>query len=156
MGDSYTISSISQPTSDQDRLIKRDASGKFLPSSIANPTGKGGLGDNPQNINEGGRPKNQQRFGYWLQFFKNMTNEEFINYAKVRGQSQMFVAELIAYERVLNARNNLKEYKDLADRTEGRAVQSIDLTSKGEKITAVQVEIIKRNNEIKIESDDSI
>lgn len=102
--------------------------GTFKRNHIPNPTGKGGLKDNPQNINYGGRPKNSQRFSYWLQFFKDMTNKEFMEYTKNRKQDDMYVAEIIAYERVRNARRDLNEYKDLADRTEGKALQNTNIT----------------------------
>ena len=91
-----------------------------------NPSGKGGFGDNPQNRNPGGRPKNEQRFGYWLQFFKNLTSKEFKEYTTNRSPDDMYVAELIAFERVTNARKDLAEYKEVADRTEGRAKQVIE------------------------------
>lgn len=96
-----------------------------------NPTGKGGFGDNPQNRNAGGRPKNEQRFGYWMQLFKNLTNEEFVNYTKTRSENDMFVAEIIAYERVKKSRYDLKEFNEVADRTEGKAIQRQELTGKG-------------------------
>ena len=95
-----------------------------------NPAGKGGFKDNPENINRDGRPKNDQRFGYWLPFFKSLTSKEFVEYGKEKKQDDMFVAELIAYERVKNSRKDLGEYKDLADRTEGKAPQSLELTGK--------------------------
>lgn len=156
MGDSYTIGSKLNTKPTLDQAGDRDSFGRFLPGKSGNPSGKGGLADNPENINFGGRPKNEQRFGYWLQFFKDMTNAEFIKYPKTRNEDDMYVAEVIAYERVLNSRKNLKEYKDLADRTEGRAVQSLDLTTKGEKLTGIQVEIITNRDEVKTESNDSI
>jgi len=107
----------------------RDSLGRLLPNNNANPTGKGGFKDNPQNINYGGRKKNEQRFGYWLQFFKDMTTKEFSDYPKTtKKPEEMFVAELISYERVKKARNDLKEYQDLADRTEGKAVVNTNIS----------------------------
>ena len=74
------------------------------------------------------RKKNEQRFGYWLQFFKDLTSKEFLDYAKNKDQDEMYVAEIIAYERVKNARTDLNEYKDLADRTEGKALQTTSIS----------------------------
>lgn len=92
-----------------------------------NPTGKGGFGDNPQNINPGGRKKNSQRVAYWLQFFKDMTMAELKEYVLNRSIEQMYVAELLAYEQISNARSSFKTYKDIIDRTEGRAPQNIKI-----------------------------
>jgi hypothetical protein len=99
---------------------------------VNNPTGKGGFQEHPELINEGGRPKNEQRFGYWLQFFKNLTVAEFLEYARTRTQEEMYVAEAIAYERVAKSREDLKEYIDLANRTEGlpRFNTTIEMTGK--------------------------
>jgi len=106
----------------------RDSKGTFLPNVIQNPTGIGGFVDNPQNINFGGRKKNEQRFGYWLQFFKDLTLDEFTKYTETKKINDMYVAEAIAYERVKRARKDLNEYKDLADRTEGRALQTTNIS----------------------------
>jgi len=96
-----------------------------------NPAGIGGFGDNPQNINAGGKPKKQQLFSYWLPFFKDLPDSEFDNYIKTRGKGNMYMAESIAYERVKQSKNDTAEYKDLADRTEGRAVNRTELTGSG-------------------------
>lgn len=101
---------------------------KQVRNYIPNPTGKGGFTENPENINRDGRRKNEQRFGYWLQFFKDLTTKEFTDYSKNRKPEEMFVAEVIAYERVKNARKDLNEYKDLADRTEGKAIQNTNFS----------------------------
>lgn len=100
-----------------------------------NPTGKGGFREHPELINRDGRPKNEQRFGYWLQFFKNLTINELVNYSKIKKLEDMFVAEAIAYERVVKARTDLDEYKDLANRTEGLPIRRQEITGKdGEAI----------------------
>ncbi len=105
----------------------RDEKGRFLPNNLANPTGVGGFQNRKDDINIGGRPKNEQRFGYWLQFFKDMTVDEFAHYTNVRDIKKMYMAEAIAYERVKLARKDLNEYKDLADRTEGKAVVNTNI-----------------------------
>lgn len=105
----------------------RDEFGKFIPGFSGNPEGIGGFKDNPHLVNRGGRPKNAQRFGYWLQFFKDMTAKEFREYGKQKSEDEMYVAEVLAYQRVLNSRTDLGEYKDLADRTEGKPAQQVNL-----------------------------
>ncbi len=126
------------PTSKQDE--NRNPDGTFKVGNNANPEGKGGLQERPEDINRDGRPKNEQRFGYWLQFFKNLTSKEFKEYALTRSEDEMYVAEIIAYERVKASRKDLGEYKDLADRTEGRALQT--MRHEGDLITGIKVEIV--------------
>lgn len=125
-------------TSNQDSL--RNPDGTLKQGAVLNPTGKGGLQERPEDINRTGRPKNEQRFGYWLQFFKNLTSKEFKEYALSRNEDDMYVAEIIAYERVKASRKDLGEYKDLADRTEGRALQT--MKHEGDLITGIKVEIV--------------
>jgi len=108
---------------------------------VPNPTGKGGFQDHPELINRGGRTKNEQRFGYWLQFFKNMTVREFLDYEKSKNNDEMFVAEAIAYDRVKKSRKELSEYKDLADRTEGKAVETNKII--GDPDHPLSIEIIE-------------
>ena len=126
------------PTSNQDSL--RNPDGTLKQGAVLNPEGKGGLQERPEDINRTGRPKNEQRFGYWLQFFKNLTSKEFKEYALSRNEDDMYVAEIIAYERVKASRKDLGEYKDLADRTEGKALQT--MKHEGDMITGLKVEIV--------------
>lgn len=109
-----------------------------------NPTGKGGFADNPQNRNPGGRPKNQQSFTYWMNYFKNLTNTEFKQWKKVTPKEEQYMAALIAYERISNAQISVKEFEQVADRTEGKAPQSIDLTTKGESLNEYSDEQVRR------------
>ena len=103
---------------------------KWLP----NPTGKGGFGDHPELINPGGRPKNSQRYDYWLQFFKDMDVTSFREYRNTRKEDDMYVAEAQAYQRIAESLKSLEVWKVVADRTEGRAAQAIDMTSQGDKL----------------------
>ena len=125
-----------------------EQSSKQVYDKPRNPTGKGGFKDNPQNISRDGRPKNEQRFGYWLQFFKNLTTEEFINYTEERPEAQMYMAESIAYERVRKSKKNLPEYKEVADRTEGRAKQTFE--HEGQIVESVSIRIIKDAAELEV------
>jgi hypothetical protein len=90
-----------------------------------NPTGRGGFGDHPENINPGGRPKNQESFAYWFNYFKNLSVSEFLKFPKEVPDDERSVACELAYKRVQNAREDLKEFQEVADRTEGKATQSI-------------------------------
>jgi hypothetical protein len=95
-----------------------------------NPTGKGGFNDNPQNINAGGRPKNSQRYDYWMQFFKDMEVSKLKTYTVERTEDIMFVAEAQAYQRVVESLKDFKVWQVVADRTEGKAPQFIGLGDK--------------------------
>ena len=110
--------------------------------AVPNPEGKGGFKDHPENINAGGRPHNQESFVYWYGQFKNMTVEEFKAYEKTKPDGQRTVAESLAYARVVKARSDLKEFKEVADRSEGRPVQRTDITSGGDKLPIALVEFL--------------
>lgn len=108
-----------------------------------NPSGKGGFGEHPENINRDPKIlKNEQRFSYWLPFFKSLTAKEFIQYAVDKKEEDMYVAEVISYERVANSRKDLAEYKDLADRTEGKAISNINL--KGEVDLNAKIQSVEK------------
>ena len=91
-----------------------------------NPNGKGGFGDNPENINVGGRPKNQESFTYWLNYFKGMSVKEFIRWPKNVSEEDRSMASELAYARMFGAINDLNNFKVIADRTEGYPKQAIE------------------------------
>jgi hypothetical protein len=90
-----------------------------------NPDGKGGFGDNPQNRNPGGWKK-ENTFSYQMNRFKNMTVDELRDWNKNTPNSERTVAEDLAFARVFKAQKELSEFKEVADRTEGKAVQKIE------------------------------
>lgn len=102
-------------------ITTTELAGKKVP----NPTGKGGFGDRPEDINAGGRPKNQESFTWWMNFFKNMNVKDFLSWGTATPEDERVVAADLAYNRVFNARKDLAEFKEVADRTEGRAPQTI-------------------------------
>jgi len=99
-----------------------------------NPTGKGGFGDRPEDINYAGRPDNENSFMYWMNYFKSLTVEEFKLWEDVVPEGERTMAANLAYFRVSKAHNNLDEFREVADRTEGKAPQSLDFTSGGKPI----------------------
>lgn len=109
-----------------------------------NKTGKGGFADNPQNRNPGGRPKNRDSITYWATLFINMTEKEFKDWPKKTKDKDRTVAEAIAYRLVHRSTNSLKDFKELLDRVEGKAMQSIDMTSQGQSISPFTEEQKKR------------
>lgn len=86
---------------------------------IPNPTGKGGFVKGVSG-NPGGRPKNDQRVSWWMQQFLNMTKEEYES-QDLTGKP---MAALVAKE-AFDKRKDLAERKELLDRTEGRAIQTL-------------------------------
>lgn len=62
---------------------------------VPNPTGKGGFGDNPQNINPGGRPLNSMK-SYLARKLAEMNDnekEEFLKKYKVSGKDMIEFGE---------------------------------------------------------------
>jgi hypothetical protein len=100
-----------------------------------NPEGRGGFGMNPQNRSNGTWDKNNS-FGYWLGYFKQLSVKEFKDYEKTKPDEKRTVAESLAYARMAKARTELAEFKEVADRTEGRPRQVIeqDITTNGQSI----------------------
>lgn len=97
------------------------------PGEVRNPEGKGGFKDHPDHINPGGRPKNQESYSYWLNYFKTLSIEEFQAYKK--NNPNMSMAALGAYARLMKSVEKLEEFKEVANRTEGVPKQQIELSS---------------------------
>lgn len=95
------------------------------PPEKRNPTGKGGFGDHPEHRSPGGWKK-ENSFSYWMNFFKNMSTAEFKRFEQEHTEDEMTVAQSLAYARIANARLDLAEFKEVADRTEGKAKQVIE------------------------------
>lgn len=120
---------------------------------VPNPTGKGGLGDHPENINYGGKPKNAQSFVYWYRVFKDMSVAELKDWQKNNPEEVRTVAADLAYTRVVNSKRDIKEFQEVADRSEGKAMQT--LKHEGEGVTGVVVQIITSEDEIDEEENPS-
>ena len=69
-----------------------------------NPDGKGGFGDNPQNINAGGRPKNAESFAYWYRQFKELTVAQLESWQDDNPRDTRTVASDLAFTRIINAK----------------------------------------------------
>ena len=100
---------------------------------IPNPTGKGGFQERPQDRNLGTwKPENSQ--SYCIRKFLSMTETNFVNWGKENPSDSRTVAQVLAYDQVTRARNELGNYKEIINRTEGMPTQPTDLTSAGERI----------------------
>jgi len=93
------------------------------PPEKRNPTGKGGFGDNPQNRNPGGWKK-ENSISYQYKRFMNMSIAELEKWSKTP-KSERSVVEDIAFNRIIEARISLPDVKEITDRTEGKALQTI-------------------------------
>lgn len=92
--------------------------------NVPNPTGKGGFGERPEDINTGGSwtPENSQN--YCLRFFLRMNEDQFKLWGQNNPPETRTVAQVLAYERVTVARKELPDYREVVDRTEGKAPQT--------------------------------
>lgn len=103
-----------------------------------NPTGKGGFGDHPENRNPGGWKK-EDSYSYQLNLMDRMTVKEFKEWLNNHPEDERTMAQEKAYNAQLKSRKELAWLKEVTDRTEGKAQQHIDMTSKGEQIGATIV-----------------
>lgn len=123
-------------------LDTHNSDGTLKKGAVINPTGKGGFQERPQDRSDG-RWSKDNSFSYWMNFFKHLTVQDFKAYERTKPEDERTVAESIAYARVAKSRNNLVEFKEVADRTEGKASQSIDMTTNGKEIQPLLVKFIE-------------
>lgn len=103
---------------------------------VPNPTGKGGFVKG-ESGNPGGRPKDNQRYDYWLQHFKNMTEDEFATYLSDKKKGERYLAERQALNYFIKSEKDFYIFKTIADRTEGKPQQYFDHTNDGQKFDPV-------------------
>lgn len=86
-----------------------------------------GFNKHPENRSDG-RWKKEDSISYNYNLFLAMSEEDFNEYIpKTKAQK-------IAYNRIRDAEKSLVDTKEITDRTEGKAPQTIDMTSLGESI----------------------
>ena len=71
-----------------------------------------------------------------------MTGDELTQWAKDNPPQKRKVAAHLAYIRIRGAENALDEFKEVADRTEGKPKQSTDLTTNGASLQPLLVKFI--------------
>ena len=106
----------------------RDKKGRFVKrTKYVFPKGKSG---NPK----GGYWNSEDSIGFQYKKLIKMTVDEFKRWMKDYPEKERTIAQELAYQSVLKARKDLAYLKEVTDRTEGRASQSIDMTSGGKPI----------------------
>lgn len=105
--------------------METEAKKEVLPPQMRNPTGKGGFADNPQNRHNG-TWKKTKTFRFWFDLFKEMTIEEFEEWQKKNPKNVRTVASELAFTYIVKARNDLKTFQEVSNRTEGMPKQPIE------------------------------
>ena len=109
---------------DGEQAPNKDSNGKFVAGNNANPEGKGGFGDNPDNINTEGRAKGWT----WREMLEGIALE--IAPIEVDGKSVTF-KEAVGQRLWLEAMNgNIAAMKELFTRMEGLPRLEVDLRGK--------------------------
>jgi len=98
---------------------------------MANATGKGGFGDNPQNINMAGKPKGIQQIPDIL---RKIGDEE----GTIDGKSKLDVIMYKVFQFALEGKPWAVQF--IADRTEGKALDRIEQTIKQEPIRILEID----------------
>lgn len=98
-----------------------------------NPTGKGGFQDHPELRNPGGWKKDQS-ISYQYNFLIRLKVDEFRDWLQKHPEKERTMAQELAYQAVLKARKELKYLVEITDRVEGKAPQTMDVTSGGEPL----------------------
>lgn len=96
---------------------------------IPNPSGKGGFQERPNDRSDG-RWNKDESISYQYNRLLRMPPEELDEYVPETN------AQAIAKTRIIAARgdNGLMDTKEITDRVEGKAPQSVDVTTQGESI----------------------
>lgn len=105
-----------------------------------NPKGIGGFGTNPQNRNDGGRYPRGESFTYWYNYFKNMSVADFRQWKNIVSDDVRTVVSDLAYTRMEKAISDLRDFQEVANRSEGRPAFSN--VNDDYVVTAIKVEII--------------
>lgn len=107
-------------------------------TDVPNPTGKGGFGDNPENINRNGRPKGLS--------ITEMVREALEEVEEKTGKQWK---DLIIRRILLKATNDgdTQMLKAIWAYIDGMPRQSTDITSGGETLTALKVVQASENDE---------
>jgi hypothetical protein len=102
---------------------------------MANPEGKGGFGDNPENINKDGRPDWTATFGTIYNKLLSLKPDELEAYEPLSGKEALCKKVILEKE----------DYKEIADRIDGRAKQTIEQDTKLTTTQPIKIEFDTNN-----------
>jgi hypothetical protein len=105
---------------------------KITSKQVPNPTGKGGFTEHPENRSNGSWVKTET-FRYWFGVFKEMTIEELKTWEKKNPENKRTVASSLAYTRIIKSQKDLREFQEVANRSEGMPKQTIEHTDVNEE-----------------------
>ena len=101
---------------------------RYAPDDMnRNPSGKGGFGDNPQNIN-GNKWVKEASIPHQMRVFLNMSIEEIEKWEKENPPKKRTPAQQIALNSVKKSLEQLDYQKETTDRTSGRATIFQEIT----------------------------
>ena len=92
-----------------------------------------GFHTNPENRNPGGWKK-EDSYSYQLKLMDRMTVKEFKEWISKNPENKRTMAQEKAYNAQFKSRTDLQYLKEVTDRTEGKAPQTVDVTTQGESI----------------------
>ena len=112
-----------------------------------NPEGKGGFGDHPEHRSDG-RWSKDNSFTYWMNYFKSLAITDFLTWEKDNPPENRSVASDLAYSRVMKARSDLKNFQEVANRTEGMPKQTM-IMGADETVSKISIEVVSNGTEVK-------
>lgn len=107
---------------------------------INNPSGKGGFKDNPENSAKG-RWSKDTSISYWYNYLIRLSVDDFENF------KPELMAQRLAYNSIVEAKDEFNYLKEVTDRTEGKAQQEVKTTNINYDTKDLTDEEIKRINE---------
>lgn len=106
-----------------------------------------GFNVHPENRSDGGWKK-EDSIGYQYRMLQRLTIEELERWIDEHPKNIRTVAQDLAYKALIKAQKELLYLKEVTDRTEGKAPQTMDVTTNGESIKSdVAPEIVDKFNE---------
>lgn len=86
----------------------------------------------------------EDTIGYQYKMLVKMSVAEFNTWLKEHPEDKRTVAQELAYQALMEAKKDLQYLKEVTDRTEGKAPQSMDITTGGESLNIFEDEQIER------------
>lgn len=106
-----------------------------------NPTGKGGFQERPQDRNPG-HWKSEDSISFQYNKLLRLSVADFLQWEEQNPEKDRTVAQELAHKAVKKARGDLQYLREVTDRTEGKPPQSLDMTTKGERIETQPVTVM--------------